>query len=87
MSGTPGYLSTPTQQFGYENAVAMVANTPVALTGVGVLVNCTVAGNIVLVTRGGQTVTIAVAVGTTFIPLSCSQMNTSTFTGTAYNVY
>jgi hypothetical protein len=75
------------QNVGYENAVAMAANTPVATPGVCEMVNCTVAGNIVLVTKGGQTVTLAVQVGTTTIPLACTQMNTSTFTGTAYNCY
>jgi hypothetical protein len=89
MSGDPGFVSKPVQQWGFANAVPFVANTPASPIGAAVMVNATVAGNIALVTRGGQTVTLAVAVGTTLIPLSCSQMNSSgtTFTGTAYNVY
>lgn len=86
MAGDPGYESKPVQEQGYANAVAFVANTP-QKAGVAVIVSCTVTGTLVLVTRNGQTVTVNVPVGMWVIPLSCSQMNTSTFTGTALNCW
>jgi hypothetical protein len=86
MSGTPGFVAKPVQQYGFEQAILFVAATP-QVSGAAVLVNATVAGNIVVITRGGQTLTLAVQVGTTLIPLSCSQMVSQTFTGNAYNVY
>lgn len=86
MSGTPGFNCKPAQKFGFENAVAFVAATPQS-PGAAVYVSCSVAGNIVLVTRGGQTVTLNVPIGLWEIPLSCSQMTSNTGTMTAFNVW
>lgn len=86
MSGDPGYVANPAQPMGFGNAVPFVAGTP-QTAGMGVLVSCTTAGTLILVTRKGQTITLNVPIGVTNLPLSCSQMNTSTFVGTAFNVY
>lgn len=49
----------------------------------GVLITATVAGNVVVVLAGGQTVTVAVAVGSVILQLAALGVNTSGTTATA----
>ena len=51
----------------YTSNVRITPGTPQKASGTGVCIVCTVAGNVALLLKGGTTLTIPVAVGTSWI--------------------
>ena len=74
--------TTLVRKTGYQGATAIVVGTPQAAQN-GVVVNCTVAGNVSFLMADGSTMVLAVPTGATVFDFSVQGVNTSGTTATA----
>lgn len=67
----------------FQNANTVTPSDSTVVNAAALWVNCTVAGNLVLVMAGGQTVTVPVPTGINTLPFAAAIVKTTGMTATA----